>query len=52
MTKFCLEVVPATFLQVRFVSVKESTCEARKMFFISLRKRFPFLRFNFSVIQM
>ena len=39
-----LKVVSATFLQVCFVCLKESTCETRKMFIISLRKLYSFLR--------
>ena len=39
-----LKVVSATFLLVCFSSLKESTYETRKMFFISLRKLFSFPR--------
>ena len=39
-----LKVVSATFLLVCFACLKERTCETRKMFFISLRKLFSFLR--------
>ena len=39
-----LKVVSATFLLVLFVCLKESTCETRKMFFLSLRRLFSFLR--------
>ena len=39
-----LKVVSTTFLLVYFVSLKEGTCETRKMFFISLQGLFLFLR--------
>ena len=43
--------MPATFLLVCFVCQKESTLETRKMFFISLRKPYSFLRqSNFNLI--
>ena len=39
-----LKVVSATFLLVCILSLNESTCQTRKMFFISLQKLFSFLR--------
>ena len=39
-----LMVVSATFLQVCFVCLKDSTCKTGKNIFISLRKLFSFLR--------
>ena len=49
------KVVSATFLLVCFVCLKESTCETRKIFFVSLRELFSFFFFgsnlNFSDIQ-
>ena len=39
-----LKVVSATFLLVCFLSLKESTCETRKKFLISLQKLFSFSR--------
>ena len=40
-----LKFVPATFLLLCFVILKESTCETGKIvFFISLRKLFSFLK--------
>ena len=36
--------MPTTFLLVYFSSLKESTFETRKMFFISLQKLFSFSR--------
>ena len=37
-----LKVVPATFLLVCFLSLKESTCETRTNVFVSLQKLFLF----------
>ena len=37
-----LKVVPATFLLVCFLSLKESTCETRTNVFVSLQKLFSF----------
>ena len=42
--RFLFLVLSTIFVLVYFVSLKESTCETRKIFFTSLRKLFSFLK--------